>query len=370
VSPHDPDSAVGTVIAGRYRIGEQLGRGGFAVVHSGTCLATGQSVAIKLLHPRAAREPVAKARLEREGEVARRVRHPSVRTVLDAGTREDGAPYLVMDLLVGETLLERLARLRFLAIDEAIDVMTRVLDGLGAAHAQGILHRDVSPSNVFLTEDASVAKLFDFGMSKRMVAWPAENDSSILTTRGVVVGTLQYTAPEQVRGLRDLDARADIFSAGAVLYFALTGTRPFRGPDLREVLRAILAVDPPPPSHVRPGIPRELDAVLARALAKDREDRFQSARAMRQALLDLRRPVAVGSSAAEPFSQEISRPCLPEEDELTPLEVDLGGLALEPTNANACTRIYAPEVDALIDGIEGSIDGGDPLDDECSSAAE
>jgi serine/threonine protein kinase len=367
-SRHDPASHVGQVIDGRYHVGEQLGRGGFAVVHAATCLRSGQSLAIKMLNLQASRDPVAIARLRREGEVAGTLRHPNIRTVHHTGTLDNGTPYLVMNLLAGETLLERLARRRFLPVDDAIEMMARVLSGLGAAHDHRVLHRDVSPSNIFLTRDDSLVKLFDFGMSKRIVASRLEGEGeSMLTTRGVVVGTLQYTAPEQVRGLRDLDGRADLFSAGAVLYFALTGQRPFRGPDLREVLRAILSVDPPPASELRPELPTELDLVLSKAMARDRDERFGSAAEFRQALLDLRHRGLVRTSMSEApsQSQECARPGVAE-DELTPLEVDLHALSIARGEHSACTRLYAPEVDALIDG--GAPEDAQPTTERSSAA--
>jgi serine/threonine protein kinase len=335
--PEGAENLGGKVVAGKYRLRELLGRGGSAVVYSADVLATTETVAIKLLNPSMAFDPTAVERLEREAHIAARLVHPNVRAVRDFGKVDDGSSYLAMDLLVGETLLQRLASRGRLAVDDAIEIMSEVLSALEAAHELGFLHRDVSPANIFLPAGGGPVKLLDFGMSRRILLTADELESAI-RTRGFVVGTLYYTAPEQVRGLLDIDARADVFSAGAVLHFALTGTRPFPGADMREVLRGILAGNAPLASAQRPGLSPAIDDLLQKAMANCRDDRFHTAATFREALLDLdvSDTRARQSAPPEPLGALVGTEAV---DEWTPLEVDLSAL---DRGDQSSTRIWVP----------------------------
>jgi eukaryotic-like serine/threonine-protein kinase len=337
VIPEGLESLRGTIVGGKYRLGEPLGRGGCAVVYSADALATGETVALKLLYPNAAHDPIAVERLEREAQVAARLVHPNVRAVRDCGKLDDGSSYLAMDLLVGETLLHRLARRGRLPVNDAIAIMSQVLSALDAAHELGFLHRDVSPGNIFLPSGGGPVKLLDFGMARRIVLTADELELAI-RTRGYVMGTLYYSAPEQVRGLLDIDGRADVFSAGAVLHFALTGTRPFPGGDMREVLRGILSGNAPLASTQRPGLSPAIDAILQKAMANGKDDRFQTAATFREALLDLDVSDTRSRHSSPPQPLGAAAGTEPV-DEWTPLEVDLSALNREDQSS---TRTWVP----------------------------
>ena len=257
-----------TDVAGRYRLLHALGEGGMGVVHAAEDLRLGRRVAIKMI-----RNPdddvAARARFEREARAAAALSHPNACQVHEIG-ESDGQPFIVMELLSGETLSARLAR-GPLPAGEAIDTMLPVLRALGALHAAGLIHRDVKPANIFLTEHG--VKLLDFGLAR-----PASPSTDVTTTGvtglGAVVGTPRYMAPEQVGG-DEADARADLFAAGAVIYELLSGRPPFPGDSAAATMQAILR-DPPAPFDAPPA----LRAVVLRALQKRVGDRYPNAEAM------------------------------------------------------------------------------------------
>ena len=225
----------------KYAVLERLGKGGFAIVYAAQSVETGDRVAVKVLHSRMAADPIANARLEREAAIGRLLEHPNVRPVRDCGKLAGGSSYLVMDLLVGETLLERIRRRGCLGVRESIAMMNDVLLALAASHEQGIVHRDVSPANIFLTRDGGVM-LLDFGMSHRLGSSAGGAQDASSRSRHMV-GTIHYAAPEVVSAGREIDGRTDLFAVGAVLHYALTGARPFRGAGPGDVLKAILTTD-------------------------------------------------------------------------------------------------------------------------------
>ncbi len=271
------DPRLGSVIDGRYRVEAVVGRGGMGVVYRATNLRVDKPVAIKVLTGGA--QPTAASRFLREARAAARIVHENVVGIYDVGALPDGAPYIAMELLEGESLDDRIARAGALDPAEAVSLVTQLLSGLEAVHESGAIHRDVKPANVFLarTSEGETVKLLDFGLSR-------SDEEARLTQPGEVLGTPSYLSPEQARGLADLDARVDVWAAGVVFYQMLTGQTPFDGGSLVETVTQLLTVDPPAPSSLRAGLPEQLDAVVSMALEKERERRYASAAAMRMAL--------------------------------------------------------------------------------------
>ena len=255
------------------------------MVYEAQALASGEHFAVKVLDREWARDAEVVARFAREGRAASAAASPHIVEVIDGGT-EDGCPYLVMELLLGEDLGKRLRRERTLAVDDALHVVLQVLVGLSAAHGQGVVHRDLKPDNVLLTErdgDPSFAKLVDFGMSK-IVPRAGGTAPVVLTRRGLVLGTPLYMSPEQARAASNLDARSDLYSAGAMLFECLAGRPPHVGPTYEQILIAICTEDAPDVRRFRPEVSTELAALVAKALGREPDSRFQSAEAMLEAL--------------------------------------------------------------------------------------
>ncbi|MEW5957442.1 MAG: serine/threonine-protein kinase [Chloroflexota bacterium] len=262
---------------GPYRLESILGSGGMAVVYRAG-RSDGEAVALKVLFPPPGAGDEVRARFEREARTAARLRHPGIVRVLDAGQAE-GYAYLAMTLVDGQSLARRLSGPNARPLDEntAADIAWQLADALYYAHSQGVVHRDVKPSNILLTPDGR-ALLTDFGVAQAL-------DDPGLTRTGHTVGTPTYMAPEQASGEQPVDGRADLYSLGVVLYHMVTGRPPFQGPTPR-LLHAHLFEPPPPPSslaQVSPG----LEAVILRALAKDVSQRFQTGAALAQALANL-----------------------------------------------------------------------------------
>jgi serine/threonine protein kinase len=282
-APIDPaeaqDAYLGTTIAGKWSLDAVLGGGGAAIVYAATH-RNGNRVAIKVMRPHLLGDPDLIARFTREGQIGNRVAHPGVVKAVDDGTTEAGAPYLVMELLDGESLGQRIARAREggLAVIDAVRIADAVLDVLAAAHACGLVHRDIKPENVFLTSDG-VVKLLDFGIAGQQTP-----DRRGETVMGTVLGTPAFMPPEQARGRWDeVDARSDVWAVGATLFVALTGRYLREGETPAEELLA--AMGPVGPmSTVAPEIPPPLAAVLDRALAHAPADRFATAREMQASL--------------------------------------------------------------------------------------
>ncbi|MFO0604030.1 MAG: serine/threonine-protein kinase [Polyangiales bacterium] len=276
------DDATGRLplIAGKYRVLRVLGRGGMGVVYEAENTWTGRRVAVKVLADER-RDAEQVARFLQEARTTATLRHPAVVDVLDMGRDPDTQDlYLVQELLVGETLRARLDRDGALAPEEAVRVVRAVLEGLAAAHAAGVVHRDVKPSNVMLTEGGSRPRLIDFGIAKAA----AGDASAVETSTGQILGTPAYMAPEQLRGERSVDAQADVWSAGAVLYECLSGRAPFRADNYNLLVYAVLSGEARPLRDAAPDVPPGLAAVVDRALSADRARRYASAAAMLDAL--------------------------------------------------------------------------------------
>jgi len=282
---NDPSPSVtrlfGMVLDDKYRIDELIGKGGMGVVYRGEHQRLKKPVAIKVLLRGHEEGSVAQRRFEREARAAGGLGHPNICQAFDIGNLPDGSPYLVMELLEGRTLADRLAIEGPLPLEEACDVLADVLSALHAAHEGSIVHRDLKPDNVFLTPKG--AKLLDFGVSRKI-----DENTMRVTRTGAVVGTPSYLAPEQARGDGDVDRRADLWAAGVLLYETLTGMLPFTASNYNALLVKILTRKPTPPSHIRPAISPELEQVILKAMAFERDDRFADAATMREALLEAR----------------------------------------------------------------------------------
>lgn len=278
---------VGDRIDGRYRLERLLGEGGMAAVYLARDERLERPVALKLLWG-APRVSVAMAEsFLREARIAASIRHPNVVQVLDFGKYAD-APYMVMEALDGEAMADRYSRAYRFQIAEVVSIALGCLEGLAAVHATGIVHRDLKPENIFLTRPATqgmpeIAKLLDFGISR--AADKSSGLRSAVTTReGRLVGTPEYMSPEQARGLADIDLRTDLYSLGVVLYEALYGRPPFESKNDGDLMIMVMAGNAPPLEMRMPQVGAPLSQVIERAMARDREARFQSAAAMHAAL--------------------------------------------------------------------------------------
>src|ERR1700681_3109796 len=264
---------------GPYEILSNIGAGGMGEVYRATDTRLDRIVAIKVLPPHLADSSELKERFEREARTIASLNHPHICTLYDIG-HQDGTDYLVMEYLEGETLEQRL-RKGPLPLEQVLQYAIEIADALDKAHRKGVTHRDLKPGNIMLTKAGT--KLLDFGLAKlRQDAAPATPLSQLptanepLTAQGSIVGTLQYMAPEQLEG-KEVDARTDIFAFGAVVYEMVTGRRAFEGKSQASVISAILSSDPPPMSSLQPMTPPALDRVVKRCLAKETDERWQSA---------------------------------------------------------------------------------------------
>lgn len=261
----------GRSLDGRYELGERIGEGGMAFVYRAVDRGRHRPVAVKVLASGLAADPEAVARLQREAELAMRLDHPNVCHILAVGS-DRGLHYLVMPLLAGETLNTRQDREGVLEPAEVVGILRQLAAGLQHAHERGVLHRDLKPENVMLVpeEQGERVVVMDFGLAK-----PAEpgGDGRKLTATGVVLGTPEFMSPEQVRGL-PLDGRSDQYALALLAFELLTGELPFRSGSSQETMLHRLTDDPIPLREKRPDAPEALEAVLARALARDPAARF------------------------------------------------------------------------------------------------
>lgn len=259
-------------MAGAYRLAAVIGRGAMGEIYAATHIDTGDRAAVKLLSLNSLESSTVIQRFLREGEIALHLDSPNIVRVLNVGATREGAPFIAMELLTGNDLAFYLRQKKQLDLTETVTLVEHVARGLKVAHAASIVHRDIKPQNLFLADqsDKPIWKILDFGVAKLQ-------DSSGTLTQSAVVGTPGYMSPEQARGGDDVDFRSDIFSLGAVVYRALTGRPPFAGADMPAILFEIVYKSPLRPSEIAPELPRDVDLVLALALAKRREDRFASA---------------------------------------------------------------------------------------------
>jgi serine/threonine protein kinase len=266
----------GRLIAQRFQLERLLGEGGMGAVWAATHVVTKKRVALKFLKPAAASSPLHVKRFLREARAASAVRHPNVVEIHDIVELDDGSPVMVMDLLVGESLAERLARQRQLELSELVRLLLPVISAVGTAHAVGIVHRDIKPDNVFLERSLDgtiVPRVLDFGIAKLSAQEGAAAETAALTNTGSVMGTPYYMAPEQVFGERDIDQRADVWAFGVMLYEALSGRRPIDGENFGQLFKFIATGEVLPLEQLAPHLPADVTNLVGRMLMKERARR-------------------------------------------------------------------------------------------------
>jgi serine/threonine-protein kinase len=272
-----------SLLEGRYAIGDQIGGGATSCIFAARDRVLDADVAIKVPTPQAERDARAVLRLEREGRIGTSIRHENVCAALRIGRTPSGAPFLVLDRLRGETLAARLLREQRCEPSFGITMLEGILAGLSAVHARGVVHRDVKPANIFLAgdDDAPTPRIVDFGAA---VSTDPKEDGASLTDEGFAFGTLEYMAPEQVRGVRDLDARADVYSSAVVAWELFTGIRPYATLPRHELASAIAFGGAPLGGNLPELVPPAVARAIGTALAIDRERRHPHAGAFLFAL--------------------------------------------------------------------------------------
>ena len=279
------DHLTGRVLDGRYLIGSRIARGGMATVYEATDLRLDRTVAVKVMHPGLGDDDEFAARFVAEARAAAKLSHPNVVAVFDQGN-DDGTVFLAMELIPGHTLRDTIGKEAPLSTARTLALLEPVVSALAAAHRAGLIHRDVKPENVLIADDGRI-KVADFGLAKAMSATTQH------TATGVLIGTVSYVAPELVVEGRS-DARADVYAVGVILYELLTGKKPHEGETPIQVAYKHVHEDVPPPSRRVPGIPDYVDALVARATARDREQRPADAGVLLHHLRRVNQAVSAG----------------------------------------------------------------------------
>lgn len=301
-------------LAGRYEVRSMIGRGGMAQVHLGFDTRLSRNVAIKMLRTDLARDSIFQTRFRREAQAAASLNHPNIVAVYDTGEEDvtipDGShvsvPYIVMEYVEGHTVRDLLAGGSPVPIDEAVEIISGVLSALEYSHTQGLVHRDIKPGNIMLTNTGKI-KVMDFGIARALT-----DSQATMTQTNAVVGTAQYLSPEQARG-EVVDARSDIYSTGCVLFELLTGQPPFKGDTAVAVAYQHVSEIPPVPSSITNDVPDSIDRVVLKSLAKDKDQRYTSAQAM---LSDLER-AARGALVLAPATDSWESAPIPDQDYTT-----------------------------------------------------
>ncbi|MCH2107852.1 MAG: serine/threonine protein kinase [Polyangiaceae bacterium] len=301
------DDLVGSILGGAYRVLRRLDEGGMGTVFEAEHLRLKRSVAVKVMAEHLADEQAALQRFSREAEIISQLNHPHIVQVHDFNTTEQGQPYLVMELLRGNSLEEALAKHRPLGIGPALRIAIQIASALAAAHHSGIVHRDLKPANIFLVDagDQLFVKLLDFGISKKTGgAAPGAAPRRKLTGEFDILGTPDYMPPEQAAGkTAQVDARGDQYALAMILYELLTGRVPFEANDVMQLLQKVIREIPPAPSTLRREIPPSVDEAIAKALSKDPEERFMTIVEFAEVLEEACTELTIGSNPQFPQTQ-------------------------------------------------------------------
>ena len=278
------NTRVGKTAGGKYRLVRLLGSGGMGEVYEAQHSAIGRRFAIKFLHPLLAGNTEIVARFQREAQAAGSLENENIAAVVDAGTADDGAPYLVMEYLEGEDLAHLLVRGGPLPVPRAAYIVIQACRGLAAAHGRGIVHRDLKPENLFIckrNDGSDLIKVLDFGIAKLHTGRVGTG----LTQTGTTMGTPFYMSLEQARGAKEVDHRTDIYALGVILYEILSGSKPHPGESYNEILYHVLSQEPAALDSIRSGLPSGLSAVVQKAMAREAADRYASVADLMEALI-------------------------------------------------------------------------------------
>lgn len=331
-------TAPSKIVAGKFRLTRLLGKGGMGAVWEGVHESLGTRVAVKFIDTDYASSDEIRHRFVNEAKAAARLRSKHVVQVYDQGVGDDGKPYIVMEFLEGEPLDRRLDKVGRLSATETAKIVLHVCRALAKAHEAGIVHRDLKPENIFLVRDdedeTELAKVVDFGIAKFT---DTSGGSSSSTRTGAVLGTPQFMSPEQARGLRTVDHRADLWSLGVIAYRCVVGVLPFKGEAVGDLLVNICTADPPPPSSIVADAPPGFDAWVRRALARDQDARFQSAYEVADSLaavagIEARMGAASAGNRTDPREPD------PAQAESSPDALSATGAPLATTNVPAVQR--------------------------------
>jgi serine/threonine protein kinase len=331
-----PSSANGrsALVAGKYEVLRLIGRGGMGSVWEGRHASLGTRVAIKFVDAEHADNDEARSRFLTEARAAAAIQSKHAIQIFDHGVADDGRPYIVMELLVGEPLDARIERCGRLELAETARILAQVCRALARAHAAGIIHRDLKPENIFLVrsleDEEEIAKVLDFGIAKIRIPFQ-DSEPTSSTQTGAVLGTPYYMSPEQARGFRTIDHRTDLWSLGVIAYKCVTGVLPFEGQSVGDLLVKICTGPLPMPSDAVPGLPAAFDAWFARALDRDPETRFASAPELAEALATI---AGVSLRRGAPTGE---------------------GMSIAPSSGQA--RTEAPPATSLLDSALGTVPG-------------
>jgi serine/threonine-protein kinase len=324
-SPPESPVREGDILAGKYRVEKVLGVGGMGVVVAAMHTELDERVALKFLRASAAQNPSVVARFNREARAAAKIKSQHVARVIDVGTLEDGTPYIVMEYLDGKDLADILLEGGPLSPGVAVDYVLQACEAIAEAHAVGFVHRDLKPPNLFLAQQSdgrSIVKVLDFGISKAIVGEDPAPGRGALTGTTEIFGSPTYMSPEQLRSARDVDARADIWAIGVILYELVSGVAPFDRPTVPETFGAILFEEPAPLSKYVRGVPDGLEKIIFRCLAKDRDARLTNVGALAKALFPF---AASGSQASLERTSRVLRRAGITTESVAPPRPDGGG---------------------------------------------
>ena len=358
------ENLIGKELDDKYFIVGALGKGAMGAVYEALHTGIDRKLAVKVLNPDIAENEEILERFNREARLTSKLGHKNIIEITDTGTTPSGSPYIVMEFLEGQALGQAIFSEAPFSPEDAVGTLAYVLDALAVVHDAGVIHRDIKPDNIFLSEQGrpgkgkTVVKLLDFGISKPIDA----EGPSTLTQTGVIMGTPYYMAPEQVRG-KELDRRADLYAVGVILYEMLTSRLPFEGDNFGDLFASIITNEPAKPSELVPGFPPELDGVVLKAFAREKENRYTSADELLAALAPFGPPGLIeelcdsrGVHLGETFGQVLE----PADDDLE----------VEPTGGNRLLLAALGVVALLMIGFAGFLILGGENDESSSTNAD